>query len=148
MPLAPFDFLAPVIPALRASHLGSLDRLTVDAHDTGRGCTPSSPTRPLAQHLDQLGPGPIVAPLHKIIIDGTLGQQIVRQHIPLAATAVQVEQRIQDFPHVDLPRAPSSWAALGRWEQRCHDCPLLIRQIGWVLLSYLTFLYHRCALLY
>src|SRR5215468_1536620 len=148
MPLAPVNLLATIIPPLRASHLGRLDRLTVDAHDTRRGRAPSSYTRPLAQPLDQLGPCPIVAPLHKIIIDGTLGQQIVRQHLPLAATAVQVEQRIQDVPHVDLPRAPSSWAALGRWDQRFHDCPLLIRQIRWILLPSLTFLYHRCVLLY
>src|SRR5262245_1008956 len=33
------------------------------------------------------------------------------------------------LPVVDLPRAPSSWAALGRWDQRCHERPGLIRQI-------------------
>src|SRR5919198_307419 len=77
----------------------------------------------------------------------TLGQQIVRQHIPLAATAVQVEQRIQDFPHVDLPRAPSSWVLLGGWDQWFHNRPWLIRQIRWILLPYLTSLYHMRALL-
>src|SRR5205823_2431359 len=47
----------------------------------------------------------------------------------LAATAVQVEQRIQDFPHVDLPRTPSSWVLFGGWDHRSHDgsCTSILR---------------------
>src|SRR2546428_8573075 len=37
MPLASFDFLAPIIPARGASHLGGLDRLTLDARGTAHG---------------------------------------------------------------------------------------------------------------
>src|SRR5712692_7516610 len=129
MPLAPVDFFAAIIPALRAAHLGGLDRLTVDAGSTGGRLAPGCHTNPLAQGLDQLRPCPIVTPLGKIVIDGALGQQIMRQHIPLAATSVEVEQGIQDFPHVDLPRAPSSWVLFGGWDHRSHDCPLLVRQI-------------------
>src|SRR5262245_30507516 len=110
MPLTPLNLLAAIISPLRTSHLGGLDRLTINAHGTARGCAPRSRTGPLAQDLDHLGPCPIIAPLDKVVIDRTLGQHIVRQHIPLAATAIQVEQCIQDFPHIDLPRAPSSWA--------------------------------------
>src|SRR6266436_3180677 len=148
MPLAAFDVLAPIIPALRASPLGGLARLTLDAGSTGGRLTPCGHTNPLAQGPDQLRPCPIVTPLGKIVIDGTLGQHIMRQHIPLAATAVQGEQRIQDFPHVDLPRAPSSWALLGRGDHRSHDGPLLVRQIRGIFSPWLIFLYHVCALLY
>src|SRR5262249_13142565 len=35
MPLAPLDVFATVIPPLGAPHLGGLDRLTVEAYDTG-----------------------------------------------------------------------------------------------------------------
>src|SRR5712691_4343079 len=148
MPLAPVDLLAAIIPPLGASHLGGLDGLTINAHGAGRGLAPHGHTSPLAQGLDYLGPCPIVAPLDKVVIDGTLGQQIVRQHIPLAATAIQVEQCIQDFPHVDLPRAPSSWALLGGGDHRSHDGPLLVRQIRGIFSPRLIFLYHVCALLY
>ena len=66
MPLTPVDLLAAIIPPLRASHFSRFDRVTVDAHDTGRA--PSSPTRALAHHLDQLGPCPIVTPLHTMVV--------------------------------------------------------------------------------
>jgi hypothetical protein len=129
MSLAPVDFLAAIIPALGASHLGGLDRLTIDARGTGGGVAPCFHADLLAQGLDHLGPGPVVAPLGKVVIHGTLGQQIVRQHIPLAAASVQVEQCIEDFPHIHLTRAPSSWVLLARRDQRFHDGPLLVCQI-------------------
>src|SRR5258708_7358559 len=106
MPLAPVDFLAAILPALRPSSLGGLDRLALDARGTGGGLAPGFQTSPLAQGRPA-SPMSIVTPLGKIVIDGTLGQHIMRQQIPWAATSVQGEQRIQDFPHVDLPRAPS-----------------------------------------
>src|SRR6266446_8802016 len=147
MPLATFDFLAPIIPALRASHLGGLDRLTIDTGSTGGRLAPCGHTNPLAQGPDQLRPCPIVTPLGKIVIDGTLGQHIMRQQIPLAATAVQGEQRLQDFPHVDLPRTPSSWVLFGGWDHRSHDGPLLVRQIRGIGLPRMTILYHMRTLL-
>jgi len=88
MPLAPVALLAAILPPLRAAPLGRLDRLTIHTRGAGRGLAPRSHTRPRAQGLDQLGPCPIVAPLHHVVRDGTLGQHIVRQPIPLAATAV------------------------------------------------------------
>ena len=92
MPLAPFDFLAAVIPTLGATHLGGLDRLAIDAHGTGGGLAPRLHAGPLTQCLDHFFPCPVVAPLGKIVIDGAFGQQIMRQHIPLAATPVEIEQ--------------------------------------------------------
>jgi hypothetical protein len=76
-----------------------------------------------------------------------LGQQIMRQHLPLAATAVQGAQRIQDFPHVDLPRAPSSGVLFGGWDHRSHEGPWLVCQIRGIFSPQLIFLYHACALL-
>src|SRR5262245_44362214 len=71
MPLTPLNLLAAIISPLRTSHLGGLDRLTINAHGTGRGCAPRSHTGPLAQDLDHLGPCPIIAPLDKVVIDST-----------------------------------------------------------------------------
>jgi len=128
MPRAPLDVFATIIPPLRASHLGSLDRLTVEAHDTGRGGAPSRPPRPFAHHLDQRGPCPLVAPRPKVVLDGPLGPPSVRPQSPWAAPVVQGEQRRPDFPPGALPRTPSSWAALGRGEPRGHDRPWLLRE--------------------
>src|SRR5207245_2774464 len=145
--LAPCDFLAAIIPALRAPDLGGLDRLTIDACGTGGRLAPRFPTRAFAQGLDHLGPCPVVAPLGKVVIDRALGEQIMRQHVPLAPAPVEIENRIEDFPHVDLTRAPSAWVLLGRRDQRFHDGPLLVREIRWIYLSRTTFLSHIGALL-
>src|SRR6266705_919813 len=95
MPCAPFDFLAPILPPLGATHLGGLDRLALDADGTRGGLAPRLHAGLFTQCLDQFFPCPIVAPLGKIVIDGAFGEQIVWQHIPLAATPVEIEDRIE-----------------------------------------------------
>jgi hypothetical protein len=39
-------------------------------------------------------PSSIVSPLGEVVVNRALGRQIVRQHVPLAAAAVEVEDRI------------------------------------------------------
>jgi hypothetical protein len=129
MPRAPCDFLPAVIPALGTSHLGGLDRLALDAGGTGGWLASRFHTGPFSQCLDQPGPGSVVAPLGTGVLSGALGQYIVREHIPLTATAIQGENRVEYCSHVHLARAPSSLALLGGWDHRCHDGPLLVRQI-------------------
>ena len=58
-----------------------------------------------------------------------------------------IENRIEDFPHVDLTRAPAAWTLLGRWNQRFHDCPLLVREIRRIYLSRKDFLLYMRLLL-
>src|SRR5207247_404157 len=107
MPLAPFDFLPTVLPALGTSYLGGLDRLALEAGSTGGGLASRFHTSPFAPCLDQPGPGSVVAPLGKGVISGALGQHIVREHIPLTATAIEGENRVEYFSHVYLARASS-----------------------------------------
>jgi hypothetical protein len=52
---------------------------------------------------------------------------------------MEIPNRVEDFPPIDLARAPSSLAWLGGGEQRLHQGPLLVRQIGWIPLSGLVF---------
>src|ERR1700704_5957572 len=87
VPLAAFNFLAPILPALGTAHLGGLDRLTLDARGTGGGLVPRFHTGAFAQGLDQRGPSPIVTPRGTGVIDGALRQHIMGEHIPLAPTA-------------------------------------------------------------
>ena len=147
MPLASFDFLAPIIPARGASHLGGLDRLPLDAGGTGCGLAPRCHAGTCTQGLHHLGPRPVVAPLGKVVRGGALGQSIVREHIPLTAAPIQGENCIEHFPHVHRARVPSSLVLLGGWDQRFHDGPLLVRQIRGIFLSRTVLLKHSRALL-
>jgi hypothetical protein len=147
MPLAPVAFLAAIIPALRAPDLGRLARLAIEARGTGRGRTPRFHARAFAQGLDHLGSRPVVVPLGKVVLDRALGQQSMRQHVLLASAPVERDNRLEDFPHVDLTRAPSAWVLLGRRAHRCHDGPLLVRAIRRLYLSRNAFLSHMRALL-
>jgi hypothetical protein len=83
--------------------------LALDADGARGGLAPCVHAGLFAQGFDQFGPGPIVAPLGKGVIDSAFGESIVRQPIPLAAAPVEREQRIEDFPHIHLARAPSSF---------------------------------------
>ena len=60
------------------------------------------------------------------------------QHIPLTPTPMEIPKRVEDFPHIDLARAPLLAGGLAG-EQRFHQGPLLVRQIGWIPLSGLVF---------
>src|SRR5207253_9568258 len=126
---------------------GGLDRWALDARGAGGRLAPRCHASAFAQRLDHLGPCPVVAPWGKGVIDRALGQHIMRQHVPLAPAPVERENRIEDCPHVDLTRASSAWALLGRRDQRFHDGPLLVREIRRICLSRMTFLYHMRTLL-
>ena len=76
-----------------------------------------------------------------------LRQQLVRQHVPLASTPVQREQRVEHLPHLYLARATSAWVLLGRWNHCAHKGPLLVRQIRGISLPQTTFLVHIRTLL-
>jgi hypothetical protein len=98
--------------------------------------------------MDHPGPCPVITPLRKVVIDRALGQQILRQHVPLTPAPVPRENGVENFPHVNLPWVPSAWPRLRRRDQRCHDGPLFVRAIRRVFLTRLVFLQHNSALLY
>src|ERR1700746_2739142 len=116
MPLAPLDFLASIVAPGLAPDLCGLYRLTVDTRSAGGGLSPRFPAHPLPQGSQYLGPGPIITPLCKIVIDAAFRQQVMRQHLPLAATPIQIQERIEDLSHIKLP-GPTSLTGAGRWKQ-------------------------------
>ncbi len=67
-----------------------------------------------------------------MVVDGALGRQVVRQHIPLAAGAVEVEDSVEHLTHVDLP-GPADFVD---GDQRLDDGPLLIGQVRGVGLTH------------
>src|SRR3954452_18839100 len=126
MPFPPIDLLAPVV-ALLTTDLGGFDRLTVDVGDPGCRFAPRSHPDLGAQGIDHPLPSAVIAPLGEVVIDGALGQEVVRQHVPLAAGAGLIAEGVENLAHVDFARPP---AGLGRWDEGLENLPLSVGQIG------------------
>jgi site-specific DNA recombinase len=131
MTLPPGDLLAPVVPPT-VGDLGGLDRLAVDAPGAGVGVTTLGHAELLPQGVEDLLPGAVGLPLGEVVIHRALGRQVVREHVPLAPRACEVEDRVEDLPHVDFPRP--SYPVDG--DQRLDDRPLIVAQIGGVGLTH------------
>src|SRR5215831_1579000 len=96
MALASFDFFVPIEPYVLALG-GGLDTLTVDGPCRRLGETPLA----AALDLTELGhhplPHPSPAPAPKVAVDRLPRPKIFRQHAPLAARLVHVQNTI-DHP--------------------------------------------------
>ena len=137
MAFSPLDFLAAIITAFLSAYGRRFDRLAIDAAGAGRRLLALLFPHLFASGIQEPLPSAIVLPLAGIAEDGTLGKQVVRQQFPLAACFVLIAQRIDHFPHIDLP-----WPAsmLGRRNQSPKPGPLVVCQIRFVWLT------HTCSL--
>src|SRR5580698_1863876 len=106
MPLASLDLLAPVL-AHRATDLTALDGLAVDAGGTRRLLATGFLADAAAQRIQDGLPGAVFLPAFEVLVGGSGGAEVVRQIVPLAASAVLVEQGIDDLAQVDLARSPT-----------------------------------------
>src|ERR1700751_584469 len=97
MPLAAFDFLPSIIVPVLAADFSRLHRLTVDARGTGSRLPACFPPHSLPQGCEDLAPRPTIAPLREIVVHAAFGEQVMRKHVPLAATAVQIQERVEDL---------------------------------------------------
>src|SRR6266404_852755 len=132
MTLASLDLLAAVV-ADRPAHLGALDRLGVDAVGAG-ACLPACLLADmLAERVQDFLPGAVFLPGNKVIPDGTLGRQIVRQIVPLTAGTGLIHQGVDHLAQVHLAR---SAARLGRRKQIVDQLPLLVRQVRSIRLAH------------
>ena len=64
-----------------------------------------------------------------IVVDRAPRQELMGQQTSRAPRTVEVEDAVDDVPHVHLMR---STARLGRGNARFYELPLLIRQIAWI----------------
>jgi hypothetical protein len=115
--------IAPFSPALSGFY-----RLTIDTGGAWCGLLQRGLQLSdlLTQGVHQVLPCAIVSPLRKLLIDGAFGKQVVRQHVPLAARSIEVQDDVDDFTHIHLTRASPR---LSRWNQRLQNRPLLIGQV-------------------
>jgi hypothetical protein len=103
-------------------------RLAVDAPGTRAGLPAGGDPDPTPQGVVDPLLGAVVPPLGEVVVDGALGRQVVRQHVPLAAGAVEIEQGVEHLPHVVSPGP----ADLLDGDQRLDDRPLLVAEVGGV----------------
>ena len=144
--LAPWPFFPIVIPALRATPRGGLARRASDARGTWGGCVARFAAPPFAPRVHALGPGPIITPWRTRGIHRALGQQSMRQPLPLTATPMEGKHCVQDCPHGYGAWTPCALVRLGRREPRCHEGPWRVCEIRCGQLSVLRLCKPRSAL--
>src|SRR2546423_293362 len=132
MALAAVDLLVAVVAAL-AAHLGRLDALRVDAAGAGGPLPGGLATDLAAQGVEDLLPGAVLLPGDEVVPDGALGQQVVRQVVPLHAGPRLVEQGVDHLTQVNRARPA---AVLGGRDQGLDEFPLGIGQIGAIRLPH------------
>ena len=86
----------------------------------------------------------LITPLGKIVIDRTLRNQIVRQHVRLASTPIQVDKVLSTSRSTF--GAASAWVCF-RWNHCAHKSSLLVREIRRIFFPGKTFLVHMRTLL-
>src|SRR6185312_14274628 len=97
------------IIAADATLFGRLHRLAVETGGTWGGLLRGRLWRShgSAQRVHHVLPGAISAPCRNVLVDRTFGQQVMWQHVPLAARAVEVQDGVDDLTHVHFTRAPA-----------------------------------------
>src|SRR5258707_15395506 len=121
MPLSSVDFLMRV-NSTRPTDLRSLHRLTVDDDHAGSRFSARCHTDLLTQHLLDLIPSAILAPLAVIVMHRTLGWQVMWQITPLASSAIDVKDGIYHLAHICVLGARPS-PVFGRGNRGFQDSP-------------------------
>src|ERR1035437_10731462 len=107
MTFPPGDLLTPIEPPA-VGDLGRLHRLAVDAPSAGVGVTTLGHADLLPQTVEDLLPRAVGLPLGEVVVHRALGRQVMGEHGPLAPRTIEVEDRVEPLPHVDLARSPDS----------------------------------------
>ena len=128
MPLAALDFLAAIVTPVLTADFRRLHGLAVDADRAGRRLAAGLHADLGPQGVHKPRPSAVVAPLREILLGRALGKQVVRQHIPLATAAVEIQDRVDDLAHAHFSGASTPLRTRG-WNQRLQDRPLLIGKV-------------------
>src|SRR5262245_54352772 len=107
MPFAPFDPLVTIKPNVLALRR-SLDALRVNTASRGFRLSSHTTALPLAQRFHQGAPDPVASPPLEVAIDGAPVPKHLRKHPPLAARLIEIQNAINNTPHVTRRRASTS----------------------------------------
>ncbi len=130
--LRPLIFFARVVAAL-SGLVGCFDRLAVNNGCRRGHVAPFGVAQPIAQCVVDERPGPVLAPLAKVAIDGLPGAEVFGQKPPRAARSNDVEDGVDQGATVVAERA-SAFAptGLGCGHQRFDLVPFFIGEIRWI----------------
>ena len=150
MPYNPKTGIAAVIPTF-SLHFSGFDTLAVDDRRAGFDftacCLAHTPTQSIVYGF----PDAFLAPGVEVTIDRLPRGKVVGQHAPGATTSQDIENGIDDFPHIN---ASATTSRFGWWNERFQDEMLNIGQItgicfsvhapimperGWMHSLYITF---------
>src|SRR5262249_47953648 len=95
------------------------------------------------QSIHEALPRSIVAPCSEVIVDRALGQQVMRQHVPLATRAIEVKDGVEDLPHVHGAFSAAAFRWRNQWLQ---NRPLLVREIRRIRLPWAALHVHTPCL--
>src|SRR4051812_39997859 len=107
--LATLDLLAAVVADIPA-HFRRLDRLGVDAGGAGCFFSPCGRADLPTQGIEDLLPGAIFLPGNEVIPNGTLGEKVVRQIVPLAAGTSLILDRVDHLAQIHRTRPTAGFA--------------------------------------
>src|SRR5690606_35764294 len=93
-------------------------------------------TNHLPKGAEHLLPPSFTTPQAVIPVDGFVVREVMRQHVPLAAGAIDVKDRVDDFTQVHF-NATAACLRLGH--ENLDDVPLFVREIRRIGLTW-----HAC----
>src|SRR6056297_2115393 len=128
--LSPGDFLASVVSTAFA-RLRTWDRLGVDATGTGELISIGRVSLPNQLHNASVQSiqGAVISPTLEVVIDRTLGQQVMRKHVPLASTSSLILNRVVHFTKVNLAWLTKATHRRQSFKFWADQLPLFIRNV-------------------
>lgn len=130
MPLASVDFLSAVVSALGPANLGGLHALAVDDRRARRRFAAGGLANGFSQRVADALPEPRLAPAVEDLINGLPQRKVARQHPPLTAGAIEVQNCIDDRAAI-VNRRPASLRGLAK--ESLENLPLCVGEICKIL---------------
>ena len=106
---------------------GAFDALRVDDGEAWAALSARAQARLGGKPVVDAFKRAVPRPQHGVVMNSTLGWQVLRQSAPLAAGRQHIQDPVQNRAHVDLSTPPP---VLGRRDQRRHQSPFVVGQIA------------------
>src|SRR4029453_16786836 len=129
MAFASLDFLAIVKPSFCATHLGGLDRLTIQTPRRGMFVPLLLFSDARTECIVNSDPYALEFPGSQVMIDALPLGESGGQHAPLDPAFGHIKDGIEYGPHLQGTRAST---AFGSWDQIFDPLPFLVGQVAWI----------------
>src|SRR2546423_371385 len=134
MALATVYILRFIKASLFTADFCRLNTLAIKDCRRRRRLAPDALAQAFAQAVVDGFPSACHAPPPEIVIDALVVWKILRQHRPSDTAADQIEDGVEDFPHIERARSSTGFRF---WDESFNMIPFPIGQVAWV-----SFLFH------